>query len=83
MKKPEKNDIPAAVFIEHEYQESHSGSYSTTTTLSMNKTELMSGKMLSIPSTIRYVVCVNMIANMYIEKQVFNCIPYFHHLTEI
>lgn len=52
-KKSEKSDIPAAIVVEHEYQESNSGSYSTTTTLSMNKTDLLPSKMLSIPSTIR------------------------------
>lgn len=36
-----------------DYQESHSGSYSTTTTLSMNKTDLIGNRMLSIPPTIR------------------------------
>lgn len=48
-----KAEIPAAVTIEPEYQESNSGSYSTTTTLSMNKTDLIGSKLLSIPPTIR------------------------------
>lgn len=48
-----KNDVPAAILIEPEYQESNCGSYSTTTTLSINKTDLIGNKILSIPPTIR------------------------------
>lgn len=50
-----KTDIPAAVTADTEYQESNSGSYSTTTTLSINKNELIGGKMLSLPPPIRWV----------------------------
>lgn len=46
-------DIPTTLIAEHEYQESNSGSYSTTTTLSMQKTDLIVGKPISIPPTIR------------------------------
>lgn len=46
-------DIPTTLIAEHEYQESNSGSYSTTTTLSMQKTDLIGGKPISIPPTIR------------------------------
>ncbi|XP_031627812.1 irregular chiasm C-roughest protein-like isoform X2 [Contarinia nasturtii] len=49
-----KTEIPVAVAVEPEYQESNSGSYSTTTTLSMNKTDFLGSKLLSIPPTIRY-----------------------------
>lgn len=48
-----KSDIPAAVTADAEYQESNSGSYSTTTTLSINKNELVGGKLLSLPPAIR------------------------------
>lgn len=48
-----KNEIPAALIPDSEYQESNSGSYSTTTTLSMNKTDLIVGRMLSLPPTLR------------------------------
>lgn len=54
MKEAAKIEIPTPVVpIEPEYQESNSGSYSTTTTLSMNKTDFLASKMLSIPPTIR------------------------------
>lgn len=50
-------DIPTTLIAEHEYQESNSGSYSTTTTLSMQKNDLLGGKPISIPPTIRWVSC--------------------------